>query len=125
MREALPQDTANIAPRVLPFNWRRVEHGLGEGICMYKGRAGLRVFFSVMRERDGRRWLHVSFSRKEGIPDWGDVRAVKDLFIGRDKEALQVFPPEDEYVNFHPRTLHLWHCIDERLTPDFREDGLI
>ena len=84
------------------------------------------MFLSVMRERDGKRWLHVSFSRKENIPDWGDVRAVKDLFIGKHEEALQIFPPQNEYVNVHPRTLHLWHCIDGRLTPDFRgEEGMI
>jgi len=91
----------------------------------YKGRAGLRVFFTVSRERDGREWVHVSCSRKERIPDWDDIRAVKDLFIGTGKEALQVFPPESEYVNLHTTTLHLWHCLDERITPDFREMGCV
>lgn len=122
-REDLLHETQAMAPRVLPFNWKRLDDF--EGLVVYQGRAGLRVFLSVMRERDGKRWLHVSFSRREKIPNWDDVRAVKDLFIGKDEEALQVFPPQDEYVNVHPRTLHLWHCIDGRLTPDFREGGMI
>ena len=108
-----------MAPRVLPFNWKRLEDF--DGLVVYQGRSGLRVFLCVMRERDGKRWLHVSFSRREKLPDWEDVRAVKDLFIGKYEEALQVFPPQNEYVNVHPRTLHRWHCIDGRLTPDFRE----
>jgi len=125
-REQLSQTVQAVAPQVLPFNWKPLKnHGLGEDMRCYQGRAGLRVFLSVALERDGKRWVHVSFSRRDALPNWEDVRAVKDLFIGKDKEALQVFPPEDEYVNLHPRTLHLWHCLDGRVTPDFREDGLI
>lgn len=123
-RIELAVETANAGPRVLPFNWSPVRDG-PPGLKAYRGRAGLLVCLNVMWERDGLRWLHVSMSRNSELPSYDDLRAVKDLFIGRDEEALQIFPPEAEYVNVHPFCLHLWHCIDQRVTPDFREDGMI
>lgn len=89
-----------------------------------KGRA-LRVICTGGVEADHRRWLHVSYSKPECIPDWEDTRLVKDTFIGRDRKALQILPPEAEYVNFAPHCLHLWSCIDGDVVPDFRKHGMI
>lgn len=72
---------------------------------------------------DGRRWMHVSFSRPHRLPSWEDLRVVKDTFVGRDRLALQVLPRQDEYVNIHPHVLHLWSCLDGDPVPDFRLDG--
>jgi hypothetical protein len=47
---------------------------------------------------------------------------VKAIFIGRDKEALQVLPPESEHVNIHPNCMHLWHCRDGRQAPALKTD---
>ena len=111
----------DLAPRVLPISWKLIDKmSLPEAgeTYVYQGKAGIRVFMSLEHEDDGdRRWLHVSCSRRDRLPSWEDLRAVKDLFIGRGKEALQILPPEEEYVNLHPNTLHLWHCIDERIIP--------
>jgi hypothetical protein len=85
----------------------------------------LLVIFSGQRERDGRRWAHVSMSRPSRLPSWDDVREVKDTFIGRDRRAIQILPPQAEYVNLHKNVLHLWHCLDGDGLPDFRIDGQI
>jgi hypothetical protein len=76
-------------------------------------------------EADGRRWLHVSFSRRDRLPDWPDLRLVKHTFIGDERIALQVLPRQAEYVNVHPNVLHLWSCLDGDPVPDFRIKGQI
>lgn len=108
-------------PRVLPVAWHRRSEGV------YESHWGLRVLVSCCIERDGRRWLHVSVSRATKIPSWSDLREVKDIFVGRDRLAIQILPPEAEYVNFHPHVLHLWSCLDgERPVPDFRScEGML
>lgn len=74
---------------------------------------------------DGKRWLHVSVSRPARMPGWLDMCRVKDEFIGPEYVALQVHPRTSEYVNFHETCLHLWHCIDGDVTPDFRRKGTV
>ena len=86
---------------------------------------GLRVIASLAWEEDLKRWLHVSVSHAQRLPTWEELRAVKAAFVGPDRAALQVFPRADEYVNHHPYTLHLWHCLEGDVTPDFRREGLI
>lgn len=78
------------------------------------------VIASTAIERDGREWLHLSVSRKGRLPSWDDMKFVKDTFAGEDALALQVFPPKAEFVNINPFVLHLWVCLTERVTPDFR-----
>jgi len=116
------------APLVLPATWREVHDGRFDAryqaIYMHT-RAPLTVMVTAKRERDERRWLHVSVSHTSRLPDWKDLREVKDIFIGRERRALQVLPPESEYVNIHPRVLHLWCCLDGDGLPDFRVGGAI
>ena len=85
----------------------------------------LLVIWSGRKEADGRRWVHVSMSRPSRLPSWGDVREVKDAFIGRERRALQILPPQSQYVNLHKYVLHLWHCVDDDGLPDFRVEGMI
>ncbi len=114
-------------PRILPAAWSEMpaaEHNM-EG-RVFSRSDGLRVIATVAIEKDDRRWLHVSCSRRARIPSYEDLAAVKELFVGRDRLALQVFPPAAEHVNYHPHTLHLWSPLTgERPTPDFRRGGLI
>jgi hypothetical protein len=85
----------------------------------------LAVICSAREEADGKRWMHVSCSRPSRMPDWEDLRLVKDTFIGRDRKAIQVLPAQSEYVNLHPYCLHLWSCMDGDTLPDFRVGGLV
>lgn len=104
---------------VLPPDWKIVETA-PDG-AYYKSTDGLAVIVSVATELDGKRWLHVSCSRAERLPSWFDLRRVKNVFVGEDKKAIQVLPPQTEYVNIHPNVLHMFHCLDGDALPDFTQ----
>ena len=112
-----------LYPTLLPPNWKRLRFdptGMGfKGI--YLSRCGLNVLMSVARQLDGKWWLHVSLNRRNQIPSYKDITEVKRLFIGDNKTAIQVFPPRAKHVNISPTTLHLWHCLDGDVTPDFTQ----
>ena len=65
-------------------------------------------------------WLHVSYSRPTRVPSYDDLVLVKRCFIGAERKAISVHPPESEHVNLHPYCLHLWHALDGDGLPDFR-----
>lgn len=110
-----------VLPKSLPDGWST----LVPGRAGYEStsRDGLRVLMGAHIEEDGCVWLHVSFSRRTRIPDWKDTVRVKHIFIGENRKAISVFPPAAEYVNVHPRCLHLWCNLDVDLLPDFRWEG--
>lgn len=109
--------------RTLPFNWKRDKRMEGiTGLACYAKLGGLAVILTAMVEKDGKRWLHLSVSARERIPNWKELKEVKELFIGKEKLAIQVLPPDSEFVNIHPNVLHLWHCLDEDPVPDFRNE---
>ena len=116
----LPKERKPRRPRVLRAAWQdfRAAHPMHRA---YVHRNGLRVIAGEEHHKDGRWWLHVSASRADEMPSWEDLREVKDQFIGRDKLAIQVLPPIDQYVNVNPHVLHLYHCLDDASPlPDFR-----
>lgn len=80
---------------------------------------GLFVIESTHKELDGRTWLHVSLSRRSRLPSYEDMALVKRIFIGDDKTAYQIFAKKSQHVNIHKFCLHLWHCKDGDVTPDF------
>ena len=53
-------------------------------------------------------WDHVSVSRRDRIPNWIEMSFVKRAFFEPDEVAMQLHPAESEYINNHPRCLHLW-----------------
>jgi hypothetical protein len=91
----------------------------------YKYRNELTVLASVRVEQDGKRWLHVSCAGQDTIPSWAELKDIKNMFMGKNVVALQVLPASDKYINLHPNVLHLWHCLDGDVTPDFAHEGLI
>ncbi len=109
-------------PYVLPVGWKVEERRL-DGAMYRHGSARMTVIVSASVERDGRNWLHVSVAHPERMPTWDDLRYVKDIFVGRDRTALQVLPPAAKHVNQHPYCLHLWACLDGDVTPDFTQGG--
>lgn len=64
---------------------------------------------------DGLGWEHVSVSRQDRCPTWEEMCQVKDLFWDGEDCVIQFHPPESEYVNAHPRCLHLWRPIGVEL----------
>lgn len=113
----------DLLPRVLPASWSRMAAGETEDGGAFAHENGLCVIVSAAVELDGKRWLHVSCSRRSRLPSWDDVVAVKNLFVGTDKLAVQVLPPMSRYINIHPNVLHLWHCLDGDPIPDFARGG--
>lgn len=117
---------ADIAPRVLPAGWKRIPWENDDAGYVYENRSGgLIVLFTAIREDDGRRWVHVSVSRRSRVPDYDDLCDVKRIFIGADRKAIQIFPARVEHVNVHPNCLHLWACLDGDPLPDFRKHGML
>lgn len=95
------------------------------GFAYHSKSKGLMVMASIETEKDGKNWLHVSFSRRNKMPDYNDITFIKKHFVGEDRKAIMVFPSKDEHVNIHPYCLHLWCCMDEDVLPDFRKFGMI
>lgn len=68
-------------------------------------------------EGDTRRWRHVSLSLEDRLPTYDELFDARKLFFPLSAEVIQVFPPIEEHVSYHPYCLHLWWCKDGRLTP--------
>lgn len=112
-------------PKVLLASWQQnFSHPNASWHMAWFVRGGLRVSISCA-EFKGKRWLHVCASRKDCMPTWPELREIKRQFIGAEREAIQKFPRESEYVNYAVNALHLWSCLDEDVTPDFRVMGMI
>ena len=79
---------------------------------------GVMVIMSGQIE-EGKRWLHVSLSRRHSMPDYDDIAMVKRAFIGDDKKAIMVFPERKYHVNLHNFCFHLWCCLDGDGLPEF------
>lgn len=73
-------------------------------------KAGLGVEFLVIAS-DGMGWEHVSVSRPDRTPTWGEMCLIKDMFWGEQDLVVQYHPPKQSYVNNHPYCLHLWRPV--------------
>lgn len=74
---------------------------------------------ATLAEIDGKRWLHVSYSRQSSIPTWKDTAWVKQEVIGENRKAFIVLPKATNYVNLNEYCLHMWVPIDHDPLPDF------
>lgn len=70
----------------------------------------LRIVFA-----SGGGWEHVSVSTETRVPTWAEMCVVKALFWDAEDCVMQLHPPKSQYVNRHPRTLHLWRPIDSTI----------
>jgi hypothetical protein len=88
----------------------------------------LKFIVSEGVEKDGKKWLHASVSRVDGLlPSYDDLKQLKKHCIGDHRTALQVFPPLAKHVSpgskYGVEVLHLWSCLDGDVTPDFTRGG--
>jgi hypothetical protein len=102
-----------------PHGWREVRDRRRENSRWYTN-GNLFVAVSVQEEMDGRRWLHVSASCRDRVPNYAELTRIKREFIGPHRKALHIWPPEAEHISECPNCLHLWACLDQDLLPDFR-----
>jgi hypothetical protein len=110
------------APRILPPIWEEADRSKLDGSTRYEcASLKLRAILSCSIEPvDKRAWLHLSVSHKSRIPKWTELAEAKRVFLGN-REAYQVLPPKERYVNINARVLHLFALLDEKATalPDF------
>lgn len=123
-RFPIPPDADLFDPYSLePVDWappgfRCILRGQ-DGRAFRNDTQGLAVIVSGAVESDGKRWVHLSVSRKSRIPSYEDLNRTRKLFLGEDVKAVQVFPKKDRYVNLNPTVLHLFVCLDEDGLPEF------
>jgi hypothetical protein len=117
--------TTDLIPRVLPSGYRIMDETEDGARLEYRGMRGYHtVILSAAVELDQRRWLHVSVATPTKLPSWELLKEIKQIFIGRNKQAVQVMPTEERYINLHPYCLHLFHCLEENdPVPDFTRGG--
>lgn len=63
----------------------------------------------------GGEWDHVSASHPRRIPNWIEMSHIKRMFFMPDEAVMQLHPAESDYVNNHPRCLHLWRPQNETI----------
>lgn len=106
-----------MTPIILPPSWKQVSSPIPYQRCFRKFN-GLVVLVGEL-EHEGDRWLHVSCSHKNKFPKWKELCEIKNIFIGDERRAIQIFPKKSEYVNIAEFCLHLWSCLDKDVIPNF------
>ena len=113
----------------LPHRWAEIDTSTWTGTPdreyarAYRFRQSILVLMSSSCNY-GKRWLHISVSRLDNvIPTWEEMSMVKCIFVGDNRQAIQVMPPAEKHINIHPGVLHLWHGIDGDGLPDFTAGG--
>jgi hypothetical protein len=76
-------------------------------LSMYDGPKGLSLICSLDDTPNHGILLHVSFSYAERMPGWDEIAAVKHALFPADVDAMMMLPAAEDYVNLHPRTLHV------------------
>jgi hypothetical protein len=61
---------------------------------------------------DGHRWDHVSVSTPNRCPNWEEMSWIKDIFFEPEETVIQIHPPQSDYINNQPCTLHMWRPQD-------------
>lgn len=66
-----------------------------------------------MQVSNGLGWEHVSVSicGRKTTPPWELMAAIKDFLWEPEDCVMQLHPPQNDYVNFHPGCLHLWRPL--------------
>ena len=91
----------------------------------FKKKPQLLLVMTGLVIKGGKIWFHVSVSSQDRVPNYSELMLVKNIFIGEENEAIQVFPSKKDKINDHPYCLHLWRCLEENPLPDFSLFGSI
>jgi hypothetical protein len=60
----------------------------------------------------GAGWEHVSVSRANRCPTWGEMEHVKRLFFEPGDVCMQLHVTPAAHLNAHPYCLHIWRPTD-------------
>lgn len=67
----------------------------------------------AIRTKDDDRW-HLSVSHTTRLPSWDELADARYRFIPDRARMASLLPPSAEWVDLHPRTLHLWEIGEDR-----------
>ena len=101
-----------------------------ETVNGYAGRWRHLKFLVSAELHDGQWWIHTSVSRRDRtMPRYEDLKKCKELTIGDDRMAIQVFATTEEHIDHSERlgieVLHLWSPDFPGVLPNFRLLGTI
>lgn len=51
---------------------------------------------------------HLSISRKDRLPSYNELKSARYQFLPDVPYMVQIFPPQEDFVNVHSFCLHLW-----------------
>jgi len=65
--------------------------------------------------RDGQEFVHLSIKRidREPIHDWRDLQSIKNQIVGKENEAVEIYPAESRLVDT-ANQYHLWVDNDSK-----------
>ena len=73
------------------------------GADIYSTNTGCKIIIAV---EEG--LAHISISHSNRLPSYNELKKAKYELCKDIKNMAQIFPTDDEYVNLHQYTLHLW-----------------
>ena len=120
-------DSTTVSGLPAPAGWMVIERREDGNMWIPLYGEKISVIEDIGIKADGKRWLHVSVGRANSkMPSYEDMQMVRRLFIGEHREAYQVFPTKERYVNFD-NVLHWWVCLDapEGVLPHFEGEVVI
>lgn len=115
----------DVLPLVLPNSWTERPASLTQRFWVVSTISGPLTVMAGVERHGGRRWLHISCARQTALPSWEDLKMVKRVLAGPERQAIQVIPRDSECVNHHPYCLHLFVCLDDDPVPSFAQGGLL
>ena len=59
-------------------------------------------------------WIHLSVSHAKALPSHKTMMMCKELFIGDNREAIEIYPPKSRDIDAPDNCLHLWAPMDPR-----------
>ena len=121
----------DVLPLVLPAGWERIQTPPAmfaifptELVRFFRYRDGGQLIATIEDAfPDKSVWLHISFSYPTRLPKWDELVAVKNIFLGKKRLAIQLLPQEEDYVNIHQNTLHLYTRLDGDTLPGLAPGG--
>lgn len=76
------------------------------------------VNISEVKDSEGNAWEWLSIKRrdKKVIHDWRAFQRIKNELCGENREAIEIYPPEDQLVD-EANQFHLWVLPEGRVSP--------
>jgi hypothetical protein len=123
--ERRPQEALSIPLHDLKWplgGWLRLVGGRSEqapfdswagplyGSAAYDGPNGLHVIVTIDSTPRFGPLLHCSISHHKRDPFWHEIKAMREVFIPTNIDAMMMLPKAADYVNLHPHTFHVVQC---------------